>query len=78
MDDNIRLVLDAHAVLGEGAIWDEKNRRLYWVDIDLGLVHVYDSTTGRDRSMNVGQPVGTIVPRIGWAYPGGARRLHVT
>ncbi|MGD0422059.1 MAG: SMP-30/gluconolactonase/LRE family protein [Candidatus Bathyarchaeia archaeon] len=63
MDDKVRLILDSHAVLGEGAIWDEKKRRLYWVDIDLGLVHVYDPVTGRDRSINVGQPVGTVVPR---------------
>jgi len=33
------------------------------VDVDAGLVHVYDPVTGRDRSMSVGQPVGTVVPR---------------
>jgi sugar lactone lactonase YvrE len=63
VSDELRLVLDAHAVCGEGAIWDEKNRKLYWVDIDVGLVHIYDPATSTDRSINVGQPVGTVVLR---------------
>jgi len=63
MSDNAELILDARSVLGEGAIWDHKKQVLYWVDIDLGLVHVYDPKTGNDRSIHVGQPVGTVVPR---------------
>ncbi len=57
------LVLDARSVLGEGAIWDAKKGVLYWVDIDAGLVHVFDPASGRDVSISVGQPVGTVVPR---------------
>jgi sugar lactone lactonase YvrE len=60
---DVELVLDAHSVVGEGAIWDEKRQVLYWVDIEQGFVHVYDPTTGKDRSIQVGQPVGTVVPR---------------
>ncbi len=63
MNNELRLILDAHSVCGEGAIWDEKNRKLYWVDNHLGFVHVYDPATNRDRSIDVGQPVGTVVPR---------------
>jgi L-arabinonolactonase len=63
MANNVELVLDAHSIVGEGAIWDEKRQVLYWVDIDQGLVHVYDPTTGKDRSIQVGQAVGTLVPR---------------
>ncbi len=61
--ENVELVLDARAVLGEGAIWDNKRQVLYWIDIDPGLVHVYDPATRKDRSISVGQPVGTVVPR---------------
>ncbi|MGO9643408.1 MAG: SMP-30/gluconolactonase/LRE family protein [Candidatus Bathyarchaeia archaeon] len=61
--DNVDLVLDARAILGEGAIWDHKRQVLYWIDIDPGLVHVYDPTTRKDRSISVGQTVGTVVPR---------------
>ena len=57
------LVLDTHSLLGEGAIWDPATGRLYWVDIDPGLVHVYNPADGDNRTVKVGQPVGTIVPR---------------
>ncbi len=58
-----QLVYDAKAALGEGAIWHAQKKVLYWVDIMAGLVHIYDPATGNDRTVNVGQPVGTVVPR---------------
>jgi len=64
LDDEVELILDARSVLGEGAIWEGKRGVLYWVDIDAGLVHLYDPATGVDRSLRVGQPVGTVVPRV--------------
>jgi sugar lactone lactonase YvrE len=57
------LVLDAQATLGEGAIWDADREALYWVDIVGCQVHVYDPATGQDRVIDVGQYVGTVVPR---------------
>ncbi len=63
MADKVELVLDAKADLGEGAIWHSQRGLLYWVDIDPGLVHVYDPKTGKDRSVSAGQAVGTVVPR---------------
>lgn len=54
------LVLDAHAELGEGPIWDDRRRRLLFVDIMRGHVHEYDPETGRDRVVEVGQPVGAV------------------
>jgi len=59
----VEIVLDAKAELGEGAIWSSRAGLLYWIDIDPGLVHVYDPAKGRDRTLELGQPVGTIVPR---------------
>lgn len=61
--NDLKLELDAHSVLGEGAIWDAEQQVLYWVDIDPGLVHIYDPVTRKDRSLSVGQPVGTVVKR---------------
>jgi sugar lactone lactonase YvrE len=63
MEEKPDLVLDSKSALGEGALWHLQNRVLYWVDIDPGLVHVYDPVTGRNRTVSVGQPVGTVVPR---------------
>jgi len=64
MTHRVELVLDAHALLGEGAIWDSKKRLLYWVDIEGREVHIYDPTSGADRSIHVGERVGTVVPRV--------------
>jgi sugar lactone lactonase YvrE len=57
------LVLDVQATLGEGAIWHTRERRLYWVDIELGRLHCYDPADGTDRVFELGQMVGTVVPR---------------
>ncbi|MEK7474608.1 MAG: SMP-30/gluconolactonase/LRE family protein [Candidatus Coatesbacteria bacterium] len=59
----VELVLDAKAQLGEGALWSARARLLYWIDIDPGLVHLYDPATGKNRTLELGQPIGTIVPR---------------
>jgi sugar lactone lactonase YvrE len=63
MQKDCELVLDAKAELGEGAIWHSPKGVLYWVDIDPGLVHIYDPRNGENRTVPVGQPVGTVVPR---------------
>ena len=59
----VELVLDAKATLGEGAIWDARKERLYWVDIVEGRLHVFNPAEGTDRTVEVGQMVGTVVPR---------------
>lgn len=57
------LILDAKALLGEGPIWDARRQALYWVDIAGCAVHIFDPAAGSDRAIDVGQPVGTVVPR---------------
>jgi hypothetical protein len=56
------LVLDARAELGEGPIWDADRARLLFVDIMRGHVHEFDPSTGRDRIVDVGLPVGAVAP----------------
>ncbi len=46
---------------GEGPIW--WNHALYYVDTEGRLVHRYEPDTGKEQSWNVGQRVGTVVPR---------------
>ena len=59
------LVLDAKALLGEGAIWNAVLQRLHWIDIVGRRVCTYDPATGENRAADVGQMVGTVVPRAG-------------
>jgi sugar lactone lactonase YvrE len=63
MTTSADLLLDAKAALGEGAIWDARQGRLLWVDIIGKSLHIFDPATGNDRSINVGQFIGTVVPR---------------
>ena len=48
---------------GEGPVW--WRNALYYVDVVGHLVHRYDPEDGSETSWNVGQRVGTVVPRAG-------------
>lgn len=58
----LQLVLDAKATLGEGALWHPVEQKLYWVDIEGRRLHIYDPETGKDRSLSTGEKIGTVVP----------------
>lgn len=47
---------------GEGPIWWQG--ALYFVDIEGHKVHRFDPADGSERSWDVGQRVGTVVPRV--------------
>jgi sugar lactone lactonase YvrE len=57
---DVALVLDVQADLGEGALWDERRRRLVFVDIMRGHIHAFDPSTGDDERFELGQPVGAV------------------
>jgi len=54
------LVQDARAEIGEGPVWDDRSRRLHWVDIRAGLIHRFSPTDSSDSVLDVGQPVGSL------------------
>lgn len=56
------LVLDAKATLGEGAIWHQKEKILYWVDIEEGILHKYNPLSGKDIQFKLNKRIGTVVP----------------
>jgi sugar lactone lactonase YvrE len=56
------LLLDTKSSLGEGAIWHPKEQKLYWVDINQGFLHLYEPSTGKNKTVELGQQVGTVVP----------------
>jgi sugar lactone lactonase YvrE len=63
MSQSAELVLDTRATLGEGALWDAKRQALLWIDIMKSQVHVYDPATQHNRTIQLDQMVGTVVPR---------------
>jgi sugar lactone lactonase YvrE len=74
------LVLDAKAQLGEGALWQAEEQRLYWVDIEGKTLHIFDPASGEDREIQVGQRIGTVVPtadgQVLVALQNGIHRLN--
>jgi len=62
------LVQDARAGCGEGPLWDARTGELLWVDIEPGILHRLDPVTGEDRPVEIGQPIGAVVPRARGGY----------
>jgi len=63
MSTKVELVVDSQDQIGEGPIWDTKENILYWVDIMGEKVQSFDPATNRHTQLQVGQAVGTVVPR---------------
>jgi len=58
----VELVVDEKALLGEGPSWDNVNGVLYWVNILGEKVHIFDPETNDNRTINLDQYVGAVVP----------------
>ena len=56
------LILDAKATLGEGAIWNQKEKILYWIDIEKGILHKFNPVSNEDVQFNLDKRIGTVVP----------------
>jgi sugar lactone lactonase YvrE len=54
------LVFPILCELGEGALWDERHARLYWVDIVENKVFVFDPKNRSNLAYDVGESVGTV------------------
>ena len=59
------LVLDAHAILGEGPVWDADAGVLWWVDIEGKQIHRFDPATRADASIPTPSMVGAVALRAG-------------
>ena len=56
-------VLDAKALVGEGAMWDEREQRLWWVDIEGRKLQRFDPATGANDSWTMPSRIGCFVFR---------------
>ena len=56
-------VVDAKAGLGEGPLWDPRDRVLWWVNIKAREIHCFDPATGKDRLWSAPEDVGSLAVR---------------
>lgn len=63
MPIEITCVAPTRSAIGEGAVWDVGDQRLWWVDIPHGLIHRFDPESGANDTFDFGEPVGCIARR---------------
>ena len=63
MTHTIECVAPTRSQVGEGAVWDVGDQRLWWVDIPLGMIYRYDPTPMTNEGFDFGEPVGCIARR---------------
>ena len=54
----VTLLIPSRCTLGEGPLWDETKRVLYWSDIEAGELHAWTEATGQTRRIYSGPKVG--------------------
>ena len=52
-----------NTLLGEGPVWDHQQNVLWWVDIELGILHEFKPGIKGNRSFKIGKLIGAAVPR---------------
>src|SRR4051794_19841541 len=61
-EDAFELVVDVRCTLGEGPVWDARDRRLVWVDIERRAIHWYGPEDESSGAWPVEQRTGAIWP----------------
>ena len=65
---SVELVADAHAIVGEGPVWDASTGLLVWVDIEGKRIYEFDPATGVNREIEVPEYPGAVVRRASGGY----------
>ena len=60
MPDEIRCVVPAGDICGEGAVWHPEQNALYWTDIDGFLVHRLDAKNQAAHKWTFDEPVTAV------------------
>jgi xylono-1,5-lactonase len=66
-----RAVWDLAAELGEGPVWVERDRALWFVDIKKRQIHRFDPTDGSKRSWTAPEQVGFVFPVASGGFVAG-------
>ena len=70
-------VWELQAELGEGPVWVERDRALWFVDIKKHEIHRFDPATGDRRTFEAPEQVGFILPADGGGFVAGLQSgLH--
>lgn len=56
------LLFQTKTLLGEGAFWNNDDKKLYWVDINANQANIYNPATKTNQVFTAPSQVGTIVP----------------
>ena len=64
----IECVVDAHAQVGEGPVWDAQEQVLWWTDINGRIMHRFDPRSGKDREFEVPFRVGCFALRASGGF----------
>ncbi len=46
--------------LGECPVWNDETQKLFWTDIDRGVIHKFDPNRNRLKSYNIGKKIGCL------------------
>jgi len=60
MKNNLEIVSDIKAELGEGPLWDYRKNILYWIDIIGKKIFIYDSNKKNTISIKLDQHIGSL------------------
>jgi sugar lactone lactonase YvrE/DNA-binding IclR family transcriptional regulator len=66
--DKVECILPWAAYLGEGPVWDERTKRLLWLDILAPAIHVLNVETRENTTYKVPHLVTAIAPRAKGGY----------
>ena len=60
MNHSPELAFRHNSIVGEGPLWDERNKKLVWIDVLDGKVFLFDPRKVQNREFSIGKHVGAV------------------